>query len=195
MKIGCIVMAAGASKRFGGNKLTMPFNSRPIFHYALDALPTELLSQIAVVSGKAEILDEAKRRGFIPVLNDKPELGPPRTIRLGMEAISNADAIMFMVADQPLLTRKSVAGQIGFFSENSSSIVAMGVGNRRGNPVIFPRAYFDELMSLHGERGGGAVMAMHEDDVLLYQIKDESELMDIDTALDYALLQEGRNEV
>lgn len=195
MKIGCIVMAAGASKRFGGNKLTMPFNSRPMFHYALDALPTELLSQIAVVSGKAEILDEAKRRGFIPVLNDKPELGPPHTIRLGMEALAHADAIMFMVADQPLLTRKSVAGQIGFFSENSSNIVAMSFGSRRGNPVIFPRAYFDELMSLHGERGGGAVMAMHEKEVLLYQINDEAELMDIDTALDYALLQEGQNEV
>lgn len=195
MKIGCIVMAAGASLRFGGSKLTMPFNSRPMFHYALDALPLELLSRVAVVSGKAEILDEAARRGLIPVLNDRPELGPPRTIRLGMEALPDMDAIMFMVADQPRLTRKSVAGEIGCFLENAASIVAMGYGTRRGNPVIFPRAYFEELKSLSGERGGGAVMAMHKEKVLLYQLDDEAELADIDTALDLALLQEGRNEV
>lgn len=57
-----------------------------MFEYALDALPCDKLCAIAVVSGRAEILASAKLRGFIPVLNDRPEDGPPRTIRLGMEA-------------------------------------------------------------------------------------------------------------
>ena len=103
MKIAAVLMAAGASSRFGECKLIKEFASRPMFEYALDALPCDKLCAVAVVSGRAEILASAKLRGFIPVLNDRPEDGPPRTIRLGMEAAGDAEGIMFMVADQPLL--------------------------------------------------------------------------------------------
>ena len=160
-----------------------------MFEYALDALPYNKLCAIAVVSGRAEILAAAEARGFIPVLNDRPEDGPPRTIRLGMEAVGDADGIMFMVADQPLLRRESVAGEIDFFAKNASSIVAMGHGARRGNPVIFPQEFFDELKALRGERGGGAVMAAHRERIMLYQLENEAELTDIDTASDYIMLQ------
>lgn len=189
MKIAAVLMAAGASSRFGECKLIKKFASRPMFEYALDALPCDKLCAVAVVSGRAEILAAAEARGFIPVLNDRPEDGPPRTIRLGMEAVGDADGIMFMVADQPLLRRESVAGEIDFFAKNANSIVAMGHGERRGNPVIFPREFFDELKALRGERGGGAVMAAHRERIMLYQLENGAELMDIDTASDYIMLQ------
>ena len=160
-----------------------------MFEYALDALPYNKLCAIAVVSGRAEILAAAEARGFIPVLNDRPEDGPPRTIRLGMEAVGDADGIMFMVADQPLLRRESVAGEIDFFAKNANSIVAIGHGARRGNPVIFPQEFFDELKALRGERGGGAVMAAHRERIMLFQLENGAELMDIDTASDYIMLQ------
>ena len=189
MKIAAVLMAAGASSRFGECKLIKKFASRPMFEYALDALPYNKLCAIAVVSGRAEILAAAEARGFIPVLNDRPEDGPPRTIRLGMEAVGDAEGIMFMVADQPLLRRESVAGELDFFAKNANSIVAMGHGARRGNPVIFPQEFFDELKALRGERGGGAVMAAHRERIMLYQLENGAELMDIDTASDYIMLQ------
>lgn len=189
MKIAAVLMAAGASSRFGECKLIKKFASRPMFEYALDALPYNKLCAIAVVSGRAEILAAAKARGFIPVLNDRPEDGPPRTIRLGMEAVGDAEGIMFMVADQPLLRRESVAGELDFFAKNANSIVAMGHGARRGNPVIFPQEFFRELRTLEGERGGGAVMAAHRERIMLYQLENGAELMDIDTASDYIMLQ------
>lgn len=189
MKIAAVLMAAGASSRFGECKLIKKFASRPMFEYALDALPCDKLCAVAVVSGRAEILAAAEARGFIPVLNDRPEDGPPRTIRLGMEAVGDADGIMFMVADQPLLRRESVAGELDFFAKNANSIVAMGHGARRGNPVIFPQEFFDELKALRGERGGGAVMAAHRERIMLYQLENEAELTDIDTASDYIMLQ------
>ena len=89
-----------------------------MFEYALDALPADKLCAVAVVSGRAEILAAAEARGFIPVLNDRPEDGPPRTIRLGMEAVGDAEGIMFMVADQPLLRRESVESLLRAFAEH-----------------------------------------------------------------------------
>lgn len=190
MEIGCVIMAAGASSRFGGCKLIQPFGRKMIFEYAFDALPLDALRGVAVVSGKNEILAAAAARGFMPILNDKPAEGPPRTIRLGIDALGNMDAIMFMVADQPLLTRASVAGLISFFAKQNGCIAALACGGRRGNPAVFPREFFAELRALRGERGGGAIMAAHPQRVRLYDIPNEYELMDIDTALDYAKLKE-----
>ena len=65
----------------------------------------------------------------------------------------------------------------------------MGHGARRGNPVIFPQEFFRELRTLEGERGGGAVMAAHRERIMLYQLENGAELMDIDTASDYIMLQ------
>ena len=65
MKIAAVLMAAGASSRFGECKLIKKFASRPMFEYALDALPYNKLCAIAVVSGRAEILAAAEARGFI----------------------------------------------------------------------------------------------------------------------------------
>lgn len=61
MKIACVVMAAGASTRFGESKLTKLFCSRPMFEYALDALPGDKLWRVAVVSGKRRYWTRLKK--------------------------------------------------------------------------------------------------------------------------------------
>ena len=188
-RIGCVLMAAGNSTRFGGNKLLTDFFGKTLIERAMEAIPRDKLCRAAVVSQYDEALSMALDFDFLTVRNDRPEDGPPRTIRLGMEAVGDADGIMFMVADQPLLRRESVAGEIDFFAKNAGSIVAMGHGARRGNPVIFPQEFFDELKALRGERGGGAVMAAHRERIMLYQLENGAELMDIDTASDYIMLQ------
>ena len=188
-RIGCVLMAAGNSTRFGGNKLLTDFFGKTLIERAMEAIPRDKLCRAAVVSQYDEALSMALDFDFLAVKNDRPEDGVSRTIRLGLDALGDVDAAMFMVADQPLLRRESVAGEIDFFAKNAGSIIAMGHGERRGNPVIFPREFFDELKALHGERGGGAVMAAHRERIMLYQLENGAELMDIDTASDYIMLQ------
>ena len=188
-RIGCVLMAAGNSTRFGGNKLLTDFFGKTLIERAMEAIPRDKLCRAAVVSQYDEALSMALDFDFLTVRNDRPEDGVSRTIRLGLDALGDVDAAMFMVADQPLLRRESVAGEIDFFAKNAGSIVAMGHGARRGNPVIFPQEFFDELKALRGERGGGAVMAAHRERIMLYQLENGAELMDIDTASDYIMLQ------
>ena len=59
----------------------------------------------------------------------------------------------------------------------------MSSGKRRGNPCIFPKAYFDELCSLSGDKGGRSVIERHEDALVLFEV-DASELRDVDTPKD-----------
>lgn len=182
LRLGCVIMAAGDSKRFRGNKLLALYDGKMLIERAMQAVPDKEFYRVAVVSQYPEILDMAKRYGFIPVLNSAPEDGVSLTIRLGLDAIGKVDGAMFMVADQPLLTKSSVQAEIEFFKREPNSIAAMAYGKRRGNPAIFPKDLFVELRELRGDVGGSIVMCAHPDRLRLYQIEDQLELVDTDKA-------------
>ena len=105
-----------------------------------------------VVTQYPEITALAKERGFETLQNWHPERGQSETIRLGTRALSDCDAICFMVADQPLLRRETLAREVDFFSSHRECIVALGHNGARGNPCLFPARFFPELLELREQR-------------------------------------------
>lgn len=179
--VGCVVMAAGNALRFGENKLAAVVNGKTLIEHALDAVPADRLAAVCVVTQYDEAESLARRRGFPCLRNDRPEDGLSRTVRLGTEALRDrCGAILYLVSDQPLLRRESVAALVDFYRAHAGHIVGASHGGKRGNPCIFPEKYFPELCALAGDVGGSAVIRRHEDDLLLCEIGKE-ELADIDT--------------
>ncbi len=181
MRLGCILMAAGDSSRFGENKLLLSYRGKPVFTCAMDAIPVERLDRVVVVSGTAAVLAEAAARGFTSVPNDKPQDGVSRTIRLGLDALFDVDAALFMVADQPALTRESVARLLDMQRAHPESILRLAYDGKEGNPVSFPGKYFDELRALSGDAGGGKIVKAHPEAVRTCGARDPWELFDIDS--------------
>lgn len=180
-KTGCVVLAAGAGSRFGGDKLSAEFDGKKLYERALDALPQKELFQVAVVSGREEILKTARLRGYLTVRNDLPEEGISRSIRLGMDALPGCDALLFLVADQPLLKRETVHRILRSGEENPEKIIApVRPDGQAGNPCLFPAKYFDELRALDGDRGGRRVISRHSE-ALLTVDADPIELYDTDS--------------
>lgn len=180
-KIGCVVMAAGGARRFGRNKLLSPLDGVTLAQRAIDAVPLEKLHRAAVVTGYPEIAALAQSRGVAVVVNDRPEDGASRTVRLGVEALEDGcDAILFLVSDQPLLQRQTVADLIDFYHAHPGHIVAAAHNGVRGNPCLFPRDYFNALKSLTGDTGGSAVIRRHEENLLLMEVS-APQLEDVDT--------------
>ena len=101
MNIGCIVMAAGMSSRFGGNKLAQEWQGKSLIRHALEAVPTDRLSAVVVVTQYPEVVALAKEFFFTPIVNSHPEYGQSHTIHLGVKALDACDALLFQVADQP----------------------------------------------------------------------------------------------
>ena len=187
--IGCLLMAAGNASRFGENKLTARFDGQSLFSRALEAIPAGVFVRVTVVSQYPSLLEEASQAGFDPILNDRPEDGISRTIRLGTRAMADCAGILYMVADQPLLRRESVRAEVEFFRRHPDRIVAMGHGGVRGNPCIFPARFFPELTALEGDQGGSAVIRRHEDALTLFEISPD-ELRDVDTPMALAALRD-----
>lgn len=180
MRLGCVVMAAGAASRFGGRKLAARVGGKSLFRRALEAVPADRCFAVAVVAHELDFLALAERFRFLTVDNDRPELGVSRTIRLGLEALGNCQGVMFLVADQPFLRRESAEKAMALFAEHPDRIVALAHGGRRGNPCVFPASLFPELLALEGDTGGSAVIRRHEELLLLLETPAE-ELMDVDT--------------
>ena len=181
LRVGCLLMAAGNAERFGENKLLCAaIDGRSLIEHALDAIPRECFARTLVVTQYPEITALAKERGFETLQNEHPERGQSETIRLGTRALSDCDAICFMVSDQPLLQRETLAREVNFFSSHREHIVALGHNGVRGNPCLFPARFFPELLALEGDVGGSAVIKKHPDDLLLFEAPEE-EMRDVDT--------------
>lgn len=189
--VGCVIMAAGNSERFGDNKLTTDFKGKPLIRHVLDIVPSEELFRVCVVTQYDEIESLVSDYGFLCVRNPRPEDGISLSIRLGTEALKDCcDAILYMVSDQPMLKHTSVLNLINTYKDHPNNIVGASYNGKRGNPCIFPKKFFPELMKLTGDTGGSSVIRAHEDSLLLCEIS-EKELMDVDTKEDHFFLEYG----
>ena len=180
LSLGCLVMAAGRGRRFGGNKLAAELDGKTLIRRALEAVPGARFSAVTVVSQYEDIEELAGQFGFAAIHNDRPDLGLSHTIRLGTEAMRTCDGILYMVADQPKLRQETVARIVEVFCQHPDRIVGAGHEGRRGNPNLFPAKFFGELMAITGDHGGSSVIRAHEDALLLVET-DAEELFDCDT--------------
>ncbi|MDD6642957.1 MAG: NTP transferase domain-containing protein [Faecousia sp.] len=180
LKIGCVVMAAGNAARFGKNKLAAEVNGKSLIRHALEAVPKEPFSRVAVVTQYPEIAEMAREFGFEPIENKHPDYGISHTIALGTQALSECDAILYLVSDQPLLDSASVARVVSCWREHPQYIVGAAHNGKRGNPCIFPREFYGELLALTEDHGGNSVIRCHPDRLLTVEVAQE-ELTDVDT--------------
>ena len=179
-KLGCVVMAAGNARRYGDNKLAAQLRGRSLILRALEAVPTEAIDSAVVVTQYPEIMRLAGEFHFAAVYNEHPDYGISHTIELGLTGLRDCDGVMFLVSDQPLLRRKSVAALARLWKSHPDSIAALSHGGVRGNPCVFPARFYAELLELTEDRGGNAVIRRHEEDLVLLEV-DARELTDVDT--------------
>ena len=88
--------------------------------------------------------------------------------------------VAFLVSDQPLLRKESVAALARFWKQHPQNIAALGHNGVRGNPCLFPSRFFPELMELREDHGGNTVIRRHEEHLVLLET-DAAELFDVDT--------------
>ncbi len=186
MKIALVLTAAGSSKRFGSDKLAYPIDGKPMLLHALelyDRLRDRFVSRTIVLkTGAEERRMVAERMEYRVAENPDPERGIASSVVIGTEDAlkGDPDGILYAVGDQPRVTEKTVNALIEAFTEDPTRIVAPIANDRRGNPVLFPKDLFSELMSITGDVGGSQVIARHPERLTTVEVP-LAELYDIDT--------------
>lgn len=181
IKINLILLAAGNSTRFKGNKLLEVVNEKPMYMHVLEKVLKLKFNKIILVT-QYEVIKEALINYPVQVvLNNNSELGISHSIKLGINTDLEADAYMFMVCDQPFIAIESLKVLIDNFIKSNKGMACVYYDENLGNPTIFSAKYKKELLDLKGDVGGKSVMKKHLKDLEKVKISNELELMDIDT--------------
>lgn len=181
MRINLILLAAGNSKRFNGNKLLVIYKDKPIYMYIVEKVLDLRVNKIICVTQYEEIKEALLNTDINVVMNDNSSLGISSSIKLGINFDKNADGYMFMVCDQPFISIETLNSVIDNFINGDKGIVCVGYGDNKGNPVIFSKRYIYELLSLEGDSGGKRILNEHLNDLNIVNVDNEIELIDIDT--------------
>lgn len=186
-QLGCVIMASGLGRRFGGNKLLADFGGEPLIQRALDA--TEgIFARRAVVTRHREVEKLCRRQEIPAVFHDLSYRSD--TVRLGLEEMGGEMAgCLFCPADQPLLRWETVASLALCAADGPKWIWRAAWGDREGAPVLFPSWAFGELKSLPEGGGGKLLIGKYSDRVRRVWIRDEWELEDVDRPEDLAILR------
>lgn len=187
LRFGCVIMASGLGKRFGGNKLLADFHGQPMISRILEATDG-LFEHRVVVTRHEAVAALCRERQIAVILHSYPQRSD--TVRIGLQAIGDADGCMFCPGDQPLLTRNTVSALLQAAQSDPSAIWRTAFGDTPGSPVLFPAWCFPELLSLPDGKGGGHVIHAHTERIQMLQVKNAYELMDADTPEDLRILLE-----
>ena len=163
--IAGILLAAGQSTRFGRQKLLEPWDGEPLVRKTAGCfLEGGLQPLVVVVSADPRLVDALAGLPLTTVENAHPERGISSSIAIGVRALPEAtDAALIGVADQPFLTAEAIQALVKAFSPER--IIVPRWGEHRGNPPVFDRRFFPELLSLSDDNGGQLVIAAHADAV------------------------------
>jgi CTP:molybdopterin cytidylyltransferase MocA/rhodanese-related sulfurtransferase len=151
MTTAALVLAAGAGRRFGATKQLATLRGRPLLEHALAAVTA--VSPRVVVLGHAadEIRARADLHGAAPVICPDWEEGQAASLRCGLAALPDADAVLVVLGDQPGLTAAAVDALLAAGGDEDA--VRATYGGTPGHPVLLRRPLLARVGELRGDAG------------------------------------------
>ena len=158
--IAGILLASGASTRFGGDKLLAQLDGRPIVRWSAEALVGAVDELIVVVREEASAIHAALDGVSIRwAVNRDAEQGMSTAIRAGVAALpGDVEAAIVALGDQPLVDGRVVERLAARWRECGARAVQPRYDDGRGHPVLFDRSLFPALGALEGDVGARAVL-------------------------------------
>ncbi|AQR74149.1 NTP transferase domain-containing protein [Sphingomonas sp. LM7] len=179
-----VLLAAGHSRRFEGDKLSEPFLDKPLAYHVVTALENvPFLTRIAVVFGTG--LDFAQR-GYQVEQNPDPSLGQARSLCHGVALAkqAGAEAVLVALADMPRVTAAHVYRMFDA-ADGAGTIVASSDGKQPGPPALFGKGMFEDLLNLEGDEGARQLIKRGH-----HVVTSPAELVDVDTRVDLEELRQ-----
>ena len=176
-----ILLAAGASRRFGGDKLLAPLpDGTPLGAASCRSLRLALPDVIAVVRPHDDVLAASlAAQGARVVRCERADEGMGASLACGVAASAGAAGWIVALADMPWIapsTLRAVADAIAA----GASLAAPEHRGERGHPVGFAASHRDALLALAGDEGARAILSRAGASLVRIDVDDAGVLRDVD---------------
>jgi molybdenum cofactor cytidylyltransferase len=184
-KLCGIMLAAGASKRFGSDKLMHPLTGQtPVALAALARLRAAVPHVIAVVRPGAAMLENLlSEAGATVILCANAEDGMGASLAAAVSASGEVAGWVIALADMPYIRPETIS-KIAAALAAGADIVAPVYRGERGHPVGIAARFRPQLLALRGDAGARSVLKEHAGLVKLIEVDDPGVCRDIDTPED-----------
>jgi molybdenum cofactor cytidylyltransferase len=184
--ITAIVLAAGRSTRMGGsNKLIAEIGGKPLVRIAVEQALASRAKPVIVVTGHQRERIEAVLAGLPVRLVHNPDFaqGLGTSVRAGIAAVpAGADGAVVCLGDMPQVDAALINRLIAAFApEQGALAVVPTIEGKRGNPVLWSRRFFPDLMGLEGDVGARNLIARYGEAVTEVPVTGKAALTDVDT--------------
>jgi molybdenum cofactor cytidylyltransferase len=196
-----VILAGGSSTRFGRTKQLLKLNDKYLIDYVLSAALESELDHVVLVLGHdhQNILQALENRTtqerLQVVINHRYLEGQSRSLQAGLQKIRQAfPAVMFLLGDQPLLASNTIDYMLDRYRHSGKDICVPVCKGKRGNPTIFNRILYDQLMAIEGDIGARDIIRANPERVLYLELDDPLSFFDIDSRKDFENLQSLLNQ-
>lgn len=182
--VAAVLLAAGASRRFGGAKLVAVVDGAPLVARTARVLLAAGLFPVRVVLGAWELEVRAALSG-IPVelvVNPRWEEGMLSSVVCGLGALPGRVAVT--PADLPFLTASSVAAVASASRANPEAVCVARFEGRRGHPIVLPPAAVARVLTWTAEARLSHVLRQPDLEVIDVEVADSGGLRDADVPAD-----------
>ena len=185
-RIAAVILAAGQSTRMGGpNKLLAEIGGRPLVRIAAEEALASRARPVIVVTGHQREKVEAALDGLPVQRVHNPDFadGLSTSLRAGLAALpDDVDGAVVCLGDMPQVRSHLVDRLIAAFDpERGALVVVPTIDGKRGNPVVWSRRFFPELMALEGDVGARNLIGRYPEAVAEVPLTDTAALVDVDT--------------
>ncbi len=188
-KCAAIVLGAGASRRMGQPKALLPFGDEPLIaHVVRTCTQVDFIYSTIVVSGHlpARIADAVAPFDVKIVHNpDFDSDGMISSIRVGLRAVHDVDAVFIVLGDQPLVARATFEGLARAINETDRAIARPVYRGHHGHPILMGSGCVCEILQLPLDATLSDFVHGHQSHVADVPVDDEAILLDVDTPDDY----------
>jgi molybdenum cofactor cytidylyltransferase len=185
-RIAGVILAGGASRRYGQPKQLLTWKGKPFIRWCVEASIQAGLDPVIVVLGaNAEAIRPAL--ADLPVkIVDNPDWneGQASSLRVGVQSLpSETGAAIFLLADQPQVTPDLLNKMKSEHALSLANIIAPTIAGQRTTPTLFDQSTFTQLQQLQGDSGGRQLFSQYPPHYFEYN--DRRLLFDIDQPEDY----------
>jgi molybdenum cofactor cytidylyltransferase len=184
-KIGAIVLAAGLASRMGSNKLLEEIDGKPLVRHAVEAAAGSAAAAVIVVTGRDSAAVRAAVSSPAVAFADNPDfaMGLSTSLKRGLSALpQDCDGAVVLLGDMPGVTAALIDRLIAAFDPGEGRAICIATRHgRRGNPVLWARRFFPEMLGIEGDVGARQLIGPNEDLVCEIEASDDAPLVDIDT--------------